>query len=74
MRVGEMLCEAVRPLFILFLVIAVHANALPLQYLPDIPGYVPVYIRYGDQPLEEINPTLAEAFHESSSIIKVRLH
>ncbi|CAH2102824.1 unnamed protein product [Euphydryas editha] len=33
------------------------------QYLPEIPGYVPVYIRNGDTPLEEINPDLAEAFH-----------
>lgn len=28
-----------------------------------MPGYVPVYIRNGDTPLEEINPELAEAFH-----------
>lgn len=28
-----------------------------------MPGYVPVYIRPGDTPLEEINPDLAEAFH-----------
>lgn len=28
-----------------------------------MPGYVPVYIRTGDTPLEEINPDLAEAFH-----------
>lgn len=33
------------------------------QILPDVPGYVPVYIRNGDTPLEEINPDLAEAFH-----------
>ncbi|XP_072945968.1 uncharacterized protein [Epargyreus clarus] len=33
------------------------------QYLPEVPGYVPVYIRNGDTPLEEINPELAEAFH-----------
>ncbi|CAH2240064.1 uncharacterized protein LOC120629361 [Pararge aegeria] len=33
------------------------------QYLPAVPGYVPVYIRNGDTPLEEINPELAEAFH-----------
>ncbi|XP_023949032.2 uncharacterized protein LOC112053734 [Bicyclus anynana] len=33
------------------------------QYLPAVPGYVPVYIRDGDTPLEEINPDLAEAFH-----------
>lgn len=29
-----------------------------------MPGYVPVYIRTGDTPLEEINLDLAEAFHE----------
>lgn len=39
--------------------------------LPSIPGYIPVYIRHGDQPLEEINPALAEAFHEGSSLSKV---
>ncbi|XP_059048040.1 uncharacterized protein LOC131843421 [Achroia grisella] len=33
------------------------------QILPPMPGYVPVYIRTGDTPLEEINPELAEAFH-----------
>ncbi|KAM3967646.1 uncharacterized protein ACR2FA_011201 isoform 2-T2 [Aphomia sociella] len=33
------------------------------QFLPPMPGYVPVYIRTGDTPLEEINPDLAEAFH-----------
>ncbi|KPJ09376.1 hypothetical protein RR48_08827 [Papilio machaon] len=33
------------------------------QFLPQVPGYVPVYIRSGDTPLEEINPELAEAFH-----------
>ncbi|XP_011504441.1 PREDICTED: uncharacterized protein LOC105367433 isoform X2 [Ceratosolen solmsi marchali] len=43
-------------------------NSLHLQYLPEIPGYVPVYIRYGDQPLEDINPDLAGAFHETSGI------
>lgn len=32
------------------------------QYLPAIPGYVPVYIRSGDTPLEDINLELAQAF------------
>lgn len=32
------------------------------QYLPAVPGYVPVYIRPGDTPLEDINVELAEAF------------
>lgn len=35
--------------------------------MPSIPGYVPVYIRYGDEPLEEINHDLAEAFGETSN-------
>lgn len=33
------------------------------QFLPQVPGYIPVYIQAGDTPLEEINPELAEAFH-----------
>lgn len=32
------------------------------QFLPALPGYIPVYIRPGDAPLEEINLDLAEAF------------
>lgn len=46
-------------------------DSSPLQYLPNIPGYVPVYIRYGDEPLEEINADLAEAFGETSNSVKV---
>lgn len=34
------------------------------QILEDKPGYVGVYIRLGDQPLDEINFALAEAFRE----------
>lgn len=34
------------------------------QILEDRPGYVGVYIRLGDQPLDEINFALAEAFRE----------
>lgn len=45
-----------------------NAHALPLQVLPNIPGYIPVYIRHGDQPLDEINPALAEAFHEKQTL------
>ncbi|XP_032662757.1 uncharacterized protein LOC116840307 isoform X2 [Odontomachus brunneus] len=48
-----------------------YAYSSPLQYLPNIPGYVPVYIRYGDEPLEHINPELAEAFGEASSSAKL---
>lgn len=29
-------------------------------------GYVPVYIRVGDTPLDEINPALANAFNEEN--------
>ncbi|XP_054014249.1 uncharacterized protein LOC128895561 isoform X2 [Hylaeus anthracinus] len=50
-----------------------YAHPFPLQLLPSIPGYIPVYIRHGDQPLEEINPALAEAFHEGSSLPKKNL-
>lgn len=32
------------------------------QLQPALPGYIPVFIRPGDTPLEEINPDLAEAF------------
>lgn len=32
--------------------------------LEQRPGYIPVFIRYGDQPLDEIHPLLAEAFGE----------
>lgn len=44
------------------------ADAHPLQVLPNIPGYIPVYIRTGDEPLEDINPALAEAFHEKQTL------
>lgn len=30
--------------------------------MKPIPGFIPVYIRPGDTPLEDINPDLAEAF------------
>lgn len=40
------------------------SESLPLQHLPPKPGFVPVFIRYGDEPLESINPALAVAFHE----------
>lgn len=33
------------------------------QFLYAKPGFVPVYIRPGDTPLEEINSDLAEAFN-----------
>ncbi|XP_058826435.1 uncharacterized protein LOC131686209 [Topomyia yanbarensis] len=34
------------------------------QVLEHRDGYIPVYIRYGDEPLSDINPALAAAFHE----------
>ncbi|XP_053622289.1 uncharacterized protein LOC128681949 [Plodia interpunctella] len=51
--------------FVLLCVISfIAVEARPKwQFLPPVPGYVPVYIRTGDTPLEEINPDLAEAFH-----------
>lgn len=39
-------------------------DSFPYQFLPTREGYVPVYIRLGDTPLNEINPELAVAFHE----------
>ncbi|KAK5639307.1 hypothetical protein RI129_011799 [Pyrocoelia pectoralis] len=33
-----------------------------LQFIPPVPGYIPVYIRPGNTPLEDINLELAEAF------------
>ncbi|XP_034949461.1 uncharacterized protein [Chelonus insularis] len=38
----------------------------PLQILEHKPGYIAVYIRHGDEPLININPSLAEAFHEEN--------
>ncbi|KAK9889515.1 hypothetical protein WA026_004797 [Henosepilachna vigintioctopunctata] len=32
------------------------------QFIAPLPGYIPVYIRPGDTPLEDINLDLAEAF------------
>lgn len=34
------------------------------QILEPREGYIPVYIRYGDEPLADINPALAAAFNE----------
>lgn len=42
-------------------------DAAPVyQYLAPRAGYVPVYIRFGDTPLSDINPELDEAFHEGN--------
>ncbi|XP_051169598.1 uncharacterized protein LOC127286964 isoform X2 [Leptopilina boulardi] len=51
--------------FICFIVFAIGiTHGLPLQNLPNLPGYISVYIRHDNQPLIEINPNLAEAFQE----------
>ncbi|CAH1153727.1 unnamed protein product [Phaedon cochleariae] len=39
------------------------ALASARQFLSGHPGYIPVYIRAGDTPLEDINPDLADAFN-----------
>ncbi|XP_018303269.1 uncharacterized protein [Mycetomoellerius zeteki] len=57
-------------LLVLLVPLIGYAYSSPIQYLPSIPGYVPVYIRYGDEPLEGINPELAEAFGETSNSVK----
>lgn len=43
-------------------------DAYPYQILPTRDGYVPVYIRVGDTPLNDINPELAVAFHEVAAV------
>ncbi|CAB3239746.1 unnamed protein product [Arctia plantaginis] len=54
-----------KSLVVLCVFYCVVIDAFPSwQYLRPVPGQVPVYIRIGDTPLEEINPELAEAFHE----------
>lgn len=58
-------------IFTLLVVVAVmvqnSAAAPKYQILEPRKGYIPVYIRYGDEPLSEINPALAAAFHEPVS-------
>uniref|UniRef100_W8CC73 Secreted protein n=1 Tax=Ceratitis capitata TaxID=7213 RepID=W8CC73_CERCA len=46
----------------------VEIGAAPYQELPPRAGHVPVYIREGNQPLTEIHPGLAEAFHEANAL------
>nr|CAI5836952.1 unnamed protein product [Callosobruchus analis] len=47
-------------------VIPKSADGVPLptpkQNLPQGAGFIPVFVRVGDTPLEDINPLLAEAF------------
>ncbi|XP_059617417.1 uncharacterized protein LOC132262236 [Phlebotomus argentipes] len=58
-RVAVLCCAVV------LIVLLVQSEAVPAyQVLPPREGFVPVYIRYGETPLDEINPGLADAFHE----------
>lgn len=51
----------------IYLFYSLFSDAAPVyQYLAPRPGYVPVYIRFGDTPLSDINPELDEAFHEGN--------
>lgn len=43
-------------------VVSVDRSPNGKQFLPPLSGYIAVYIRPGDTPLEDINPELAEAF------------
>ncbi|KAF5281459.1 hypothetical protein FQA39_LY17777 [Lamprigera yunnana] len=43
------------------------------QFIPPLPGYIPVYIRPGNTPLEDINLDLAEAFR-SYALKQARLN
>ncbi|XP_076752768.1 uncharacterized protein LOC143424528 [Xylocopa sonorina] len=72
MQAAEMMrgTRAVYDLVLLISLSIAYVHSFPIQVLPSIPGYIPVYIRYGDQPLEEVNPALAEAFHEAPSLSK----
>ncbi|XP_039965113.1 uncharacterized protein LOC120777700 [Bactrocera tryoni] len=55
-------------LAIILCLCATEIAAAPYQELPPRAGHVPVYIREGDQPLSEIHPGLAEAFHEVAAL------
>lgn len=46
-------------------------SAPTYQVLPARPGYVPVYIRMGDEPLENINPDLAAAFGRTKKSVRL---
>lgn len=59
--------QKIRMLTILFVWLFLAYPVPKKQTLPYRPGYVPVYIRNGDTPLEEINLDLAEAFHSIPS-------
>lgn len=49
-------------------IFGLQTDSRPYQFLPSREGYVPVYIRMGDTPLDEINPELAVAFHEMVAV------
>lgn len=48
-----------------FFLIYIFSDSKPTyQVLKHKSGFIPVFIRYGDTPLSDINPLLAEAFGE----------
>ncbi|XP_057327734.1 uncharacterized protein LOC130669074 [Microplitis mediator] len=54
-----------------------YTNSKPIQILNNKPGYIAVYIRHGNEPLQNINPALAEAFHEEiveNGVIPIEEH
>ncbi|XP_018578743.1 uncharacterized protein LOC108916905 [Anoplophora glabripennis] len=70
--IGSTMLTRILAMFSVSLIITRATEGAPAvatgrQFLPALPGYVPVYIRTGDTPLEEINPDLAEAFGSYSS-------
>lgn len=57
-----------------FLASYICTDAAPTrQDLQPRDGYVPVYVRVGDEPLAKINPDLAEAFNEPTENSKVTI-
>lgn len=59
-----MKCLIFAVLVVVALMVENSAAAPKYQILEPREGYVPVYIRYGDEPLADINPALAAAFNE----------
>ncbi|XP_055636270.1 uncharacterized protein LOC129775493 isoform X1 [Toxorhynchites rutilus septentrionalis] len=62
-----MKCFILSVLAIVFLVQNSGCSPARYQNLPKKDGYVPVYIRVGNTPLEQINHELAAAFQESNA-------
>ncbi|XP_070497037.1 uncharacterized protein [Chironomus tepperi] len=60
-------------LFVTMIVLAHLSESKPAyQVLKPRAGFIPVFIRYGNQPLSEIDPLLAEAFGEHENEITAR--